>query len=71
MQSLKGSDCSRHRVEQCQTHLNAEPLLVKRHRAALKLSLYQDVRNSINIIDQCSGLGSFLHEYTGRKWLLL
>lgn len=31
--------------------------------ARLKHSLYQDGRNSINIIDQRSGLDSFSHEY--------
>lgn len=34
-----------------------------RHGAGLKHSLYRDGRNSINIIDQCSGLDSFPHEY--------
>lgn len=50
--------------------LRARSRRVKRHRAALKLSLYHHVTNSIKVIDQRSGLGTFLHEYTGRKWLL-
>lgn len=58
-----------HEVKRCQARASVDSA-VKRHRAGLKQSLYHDVRNSINIIDQRSGLGSFLHEYTGRKWLL-
>lgn len=58
-----------HEVKRCQTRVSADSA-VKCHRAGLKQSLYHHVRNSINIIDQRSGLGSFLHEYTGRKWLL-
>lgn len=36
----------------------------RRPRAGLKHSLYQHGRNSINIIDQRSGLDSLSHEYT-------